>query len=145
MNTDFYMCIIAVATLCASSLRSTKLLLNRSITVCAIHSPRVGNKAFLTSLSNQNVETIRVTHYKDLMAHLPPRTSGLLHIGDTTIILPVKEEEEGYMIENMSSSTTEDTLNRTFSFKEYDLNSHSMVWDINLDDKVNFCNINNTL
>lgn len=90
------------------------------------------------------METIRVTHYKDLMAHLPPRTSGLLHIGDTTVILPIDHgHKEGYLVENTSSSAIEDTLNKTFSFKEYDLNSHSTVWDINLDDKVNLCNINN--
>lgn len=129
----------AVAALCASSLRSTKLLMNRSITVCAIHSPRVGNKAFLLSLSNQNVETIRVTHYRDLMAHLPPRTSGLIHIGDTTVILPPTAQDNGHVIEDISTSEIEDVLDKTFPFKDYDLKYHSKVWDINLDEKANTC------
>ncbi|CAO3649924.1 unnamed protein product [Mucor hiemalis] len=129
----------AVAALCASSLRSTKLLMNRSITVCAIHSPRVGNKAFLLSLSNQKVETIRVTHYKDLMAHLPPRTSGLFHIGDTTVILPPTAQDNGHVIEDLSTSEIEDVLDKTFPFKDYDLKYHSKVWDLNLDEKVNTC------
>jgi hypothetical protein len=118
--------------LCASSLRSTKLLVNRPITVIGIHTPRVGDKAFLSSLSNQNVKTIRITHHKDLLAQLPPTTSGLLHIGsDSTVILPpVADQETTFVLENMS--TIQDTLDKTFSFSDFHLNANSVVWDINL-------------
>ncbi|KAI8056369.1 Alpha/Beta hydrolase protein [Thamnidium elegans] len=127
----------AVASLCAYSLRSTKILMDRPITVCSIHSPRVGNKAFLNSLSEQDVKTIRITHHKDLMAHLPPRTSGLLHTGDATIILPVTESDKnaGYLLENMAPDHVENMLNRTFTSKEYEL--ISKVWDINMNDDTN--------
>jgi hypothetical protein len=126
---------VAVASLCASSLRSTKLLVDRFITVCAIHSPRVGNKIFLASLSEQKVKTIRITHCQDLMAHLPPRTTGLLHVGESTVILPITDSDTnaGYILENMPSNEIEDTLNRTFSFKDY--NFDSMVWDLDMNDK----------
>ncbi|KAI9350416.1 hypothetical protein BD770DRAFT_394465 [Pilaira anomala] len=87
------------------SLRSTKILTDRDITVCSIHSPRVGSKTFIHALSSQNVKTIRITHHKYLMAHLPPRTSGLLHTSDTTLILPVTETDKnpGYLLEDMAS------------------------------------------
>jgi hypothetical protein len=110
-------------------------LVNRPITVCAIHSPRVGNKVFISSLVQQNVETIRITHYKDLMAHLPPRTSGLLHIGNSsTVMLPFNDDvNEGYLLDN-NNSIIEDTLNSITTTVDYDY--HSMVWDINLNNKV---------
>lgn len=69
------------------------------------------------------------------MAHLPPRTTGLLHIGETTILLPISNTDinNGYILKDMSSNETEDTLDRTFSFKEYHLDS--MIWDLNLNEK----------
>lgn len=131
----------AVAALCASSLRSTKLLMNRSITVCAVHSPRVGNKSFLKTLSYQRVDTIRITDDKDLMAHLPPRTSGLLHLGDSTVILPTAKSDssKGHSLQDMTLSQIEDTLNKTFNFKNYDMQSHNRAWDVCLDDDENSC------
>jgi hypothetical protein len=130
---------IAVAALCASSLRSTKLLLNRSITVVGVHSPRVGSQSFLKTLSYQRVDTIRITDHKDLMAHLPPATTGLLHLGgDSTVILPFNDTKNGHVLSN-NTSQIEDTLNRTFSFKDYDTSSHTMAWDICLDNDEKNC------
>ncbi|KAI8373615.1 hypothetical protein EDC96DRAFT_605840 [Choanephora cucurbitarum] len=130
----------AVAALCASSLRSTRLLTNRLISVYAIHSPRVGNRSFLNTLVHQKVETIRITHPTDIIAHLPPRTSGLVHLGtDATVVLanPSKEEEEegnGLVLSNMSLEHIEDTLSRAFPMTEFDTHSNSVAWDITLDD-----------
>lgn len=68
------------------------------------------------------------------MAHLPPKTSGLFHIGqDSTIILPpTQQDSTSFVLENMSSNRIEDTLSKTFTCQEYNLDQHSIVWDINL-------------
>ena len=138
--TLFCFLILAVAALCASSLRSTRLLTNRLISVYAIHSPRVGNTSFLNTLIHQKVETIRITHPTDIIAHLPPRTSGLIHLGaDATVVLanPSKEEEgggNGLVLSNMSLEHIEDTLSRAFPITEFDTHSNSVAWGITLDD-----------
>ncbi|RCH84697.1 hypothetical protein CU098_001353, partial [Rhizopus stolonifer] len=125
----------AVAALCASSLRSTRLLMDRDITVCAIHSPRVGNKSFLRTLSFQKVETIRITKQTDIMAHLPPRTSGLLHVGDTTIVL----QDKGYVLTNMSLEHIENVLNKACSMIDFNAESQTTAWDITLDHDEQHC------
>lgn len=109
--------------------------MDRDITVCAVHSPRVGNNVFLSSLLEQKVRTIRITHCQDLMAHLPPRTTGLLHVGDSTVIQT--EEGTSYVLENMTSNEIEDALGKTFSFHEYSF--HTNVWDLDMKDS---CKIN---
>ncbi|KAG1459547.1 hypothetical protein G6F55_004701 [Rhizopus delemar] len=132
----------ATACLCASSLRNTKLLLNRPITVCTIFSPRVANKAFLKTLSTQDVNVIRITNHTDLMAHLPPRTSGLLHAGDSTVILSA-DIEDAYILENMLPELVEDTLNRTFLTQEdIEIQSDSNIWGIELGNSKAKCIIN---
>lgn len=97
----------------------------------------------MNTLSYQRVDTIRVTSPKDIMAHLPPRTSGLLHLGDTTVILPThdidNEAVKGYTLQQLKSGQIEDTLNRTFPSKEFDIHSHTVAWDIRLDDNDNQC------
>lgn len=113
--------------------------MNRSITVVGVHSPRVGNESFLKTLSYQRVDTIRITDHKDLMAHLPPATTGLLHLGnDSTVILPFKDTNYGHVLSD-HALPIEDTLNRTFSFKDYDISSHTMAWDICLDNDEKNC------
>ena len=78
---------VAVAALCASSLVMTGLLVDRPVTLCAIGPPRTGNHAFVSHLA-EHVETIRITHPEDdNLSHLPPRTSGLVHFGTTTVVL----------------------------------------------------------
>lgn len=122
---------IAVAALCASSLRSTQLLVDREMTVCAVHSPRVGNRVFLASLSDQGVKTIRITHCQDLMAHLPPRTTGLLHVGESSTVI-LTEKDIGHVLDDMTSNEIEDTLSKTFSFEEYSF--ITKVWDLDMKD-----------
>lgn len=79
--------VIAVAALCASSLVMTGLLVDRPVTLCAIGPPRTGSHAFVSHLA-EHVETIRITHpEEDPLSHLPPRTSGLVHFGTTTVVL----------------------------------------------------------
>ncbi|RCI02910.1 hypothetical protein CU098_009393 [Rhizopus stolonifer] len=123
----------AVACLCASSLRNTRLLLNRPITVCTIFSPRIANRAFLQTLSTQDVNVIRITNQTGLMAHLPPRTCGLLHAGDSTVILSPCVED-AYVLENMLPELVEDTLNKTcISQEAIETQSDSHIWGIELD------------
>ncbi|KAG2220079.1 hypothetical protein INT45_007323 [Circinella minor] len=74
----------AVAAICASSLVTTGLLVDRSVTLCTIDSPRVGSASFVEHLA-EHIETIRITHVSDIWSQMPPRTSGLLHVGSTTI------------------------------------------------------------
>ncbi|KAI8059119.1 hypothetical protein BC940DRAFT_314353, partial [Gongronella butleri] len=76
----------AVAALCAYSLVSTGLLRDRHVTYCGLHAPRIGDERFSQLLAMHHIETIRVMHPKDIMAHLPPRTSGLVHIGQMTLL-----------------------------------------------------------
>lgn len=123
--------------MCAYSLRTTKLLTERAITVVTIHAPRLGNKAFIQSLE-ENVETIRITDPQDIMAHLPPRTSGLLHMGQYTIIHPLDETNNGFVIDNLSPTQTEDYLSQTFSMNNYSIESHQFAWDIVLDNNINY-------
>ncbi|OAD73397.1 hypothetical protein PHYBLDRAFT_168755 [Phycomyces blakesleeanus NRRL 1555(-)] len=126
----------AVAALCASSLVSTRLLVDRSVTLCTINSPRVGNRAFVNHLTAQNIKTIRITYPSDLMAHLPPRTSGLVHAGSTTVLMaPVDstcDMQATMLINAVNPSTTEDLLARTFPPTTYHTRRHHMAWDINL-------------
>ncbi|KAF7728450.1 hypothetical protein EC973_006130 [Apophysomyces ossiformis] len=127
----------AVAALCASSLVSTKLLVNRSILFCAIHSPRVGNRAFVEHLE-KHVETIRVTHPSDLMAHIPPRTAGLFHTGATCVLIPPFDSSpqglyrRGIMLKEENPSKMEDTLARTFTSTTFNISMHYSMWDIDL-------------
>ncbi|CEJ03833.1 hypothetical protein RMCBS344292_17808 [Rhizopus microsporus] len=129
----------AVACLCAYSLRTTKLLLNRHITVCTIFSPRVANKTFLQTLSTRDVNVIRITDHMDLMARLPPRMCGLLHAGDSTVILS-PDIEDGYVLENMQPEMIEDTLHRTCSANDVigSQSKHS-IWGIELDNDSKKC------
>jgi hypothetical protein len=112
-------------------------LTERAITVVTIHAPRLGNKAFIQSLE-ENVETIRITDPQDIMAHLPPRTSGLLHMGQYTIIHPLDETNNGFVIDNLSPTQTEDYLSQTFSMNNYSIESHQFAWDIVLDNNINY-------
>ncbi|KAI9281884.1 hypothetical protein BY458DRAFT_486746 [Sporodiniella umbellata] len=129
----------AVACLCASSLRSTRLLLNRPITVCTIFSPRVANKAFLQTLSTQDVNVIRITNQAGLMAHLPPRTCGLLHAGDSTVVLS-RFVEDAYVLENMPPELVEDTLNKAFTGQDaIEALPDSHIWGIELDNDRSKC------
>ncbi|KAI8338973.1 hypothetical protein BC941DRAFT_469156 [Chlamydoabsidia padenii] len=118
----------AVAALCALSLVSTGLLSNRSVTYCGIHPPRIGDHKFGQLLSNQHIETIRIMDPNDIMAHLPPRTSGLVHIGNTTII-----DNKKWMIQGQSAHDTEDIIDRTLpSAKTFDMDRHGLALDIDL-------------
>lgn len=106
---------------------STGLLHHRSVTYCGIHPPRLGNEKFGEMLAAQNIETIRVMHPSDIMAHLPPRTSGLVHIGETTII-----DEKSYMIQGKNPHTMEDDINRYLPVNTFDMEHHNSAFGINL-------------
>lgn len=76
------------------------------------------------------------------MAHLPPRTSGLLHAGDSTVILSA-DIEDAYILENMLPELVEDTLNRTFLTQEdIEIQSDSNIWGIELGNSKAKCIIN---
>ncbi|KAI8989486.1 hypothetical protein BDB01DRAFT_833595 [Pilobolus umbonatus] len=131
----------AVASLCAFSLRSTQLLTDRRIEVYAYHPPRVGNRLFVNILHNQ-VSVTRITDHRDLMAHLPPRTSGLTHAGQKTVITPwdhAKSANRGYSLSSTIPDQTEDILSRTFSHHSYDTQSHLMAWNLLLHSNSHYC------
>ncbi|KAG1456931.1 hypothetical protein G6F56_006724 [Rhizopus delemar] len=115
----------ALACLCASSLRTTKLLTDRTMTVCTLFSPRVGNQAFLDSI--QGVEIIRMINPAHIMTHLPPSTSGLLHAGDSTVVVTA---ERDCLFEN--GTKFQDTL-LTPSTQD------NTVWGIELDNDKEKC------
>ncbi|KAI7869439.1 hypothetical protein BDF14DRAFT_302765 [Spinellus fusiger] len=126
-----------VAALCASSLVSTRLLVNRSVTLCTINSPRVGNRAFVNHLA-RHVETIRIVHPSDLVSHLPPRTSGLVHVGTTTVLMALTDSTSSQthanssMLKSENPIVTEDLLASTFLSTHYDTRRHYMAWDVDL-------------
>ncbi|KAI7853979.1 hypothetical protein BDC45DRAFT_557485 [Circinella umbellata] len=98
----------AVAALCASSLVTTGLLVDRSVTLCTIDSPRVGSASFVEHLAEQ-IETIRITHVSDIWSQMPPRTSGLLHVGSTTIT--VSNNNSQYAEDQGEQEKKEETIN----------------------------------
>jgi hypothetical protein len=106
--------------------------------VVAVHPPRVGNKAFVESLQEE-VDTIRITDYRDIMAHLPPRTSGLLHSGSSTVILPVDDTNGGYILDNLPPCESENILNRTFTLQKYESGRDKHAWGVLLDDDEDTC------
>ncbi|KAI8097329.1 uncharacterized protein BX664DRAFT_326137 [Halteromyces radiatus] len=118
----------AVASLCALSLVSTGLLSNRKVSYCGVHPPRIGNTGLEELLSRQNIDTTRIMHPNDIMAHLPPRTSGLVHIGNTTII-----DNKKWMIRGQNAHDMEDRIDRILpTVKTFDTDYHGSALDINL-------------
>lgn len=73
------------------------------------------------------------------MARLPPRMCGLLHAGDSTVILS-PDIEDGYVLENMQPEMIEDTLHRTCSANDVigSQSKHS-IWGIELDNDSKKC------
>lgn len=120
---------LAVAALCALSLVSTGLLSHRSVTYCGIHPPRIGDHTFGQLFSNQHIETIRIMDPNDIMAHLPPRTSGLVHLGTTTVINPKRSRMQGH-----SAHSMEDIIDRALptTAKTFALDCHGSALDIDL-------------
>jgi hypothetical protein len=45
-------------------------------------SPRVGNDDFANKMKNSNIESYRVTHYYDIVPHVPEEILGYLHISN---------------------------------------------------------------
>lgn len=45
-------------------------------------SPRVGNKEFVESFNSYNITSYRVTHYYDMVPHLPEEFLGYLHVAN---------------------------------------------------------------
>ena len=137
------MFIIAVAALCASSLVTTGLLVNRSVTLCTIDSPRIGSAPFVEHLA-EHIETIRITHVSDIWSQMPPRTSGLLHVGSTTVtVLDTsnsaaegeqrgKEEKEYIMHDNSDDDkvihNTATTMGTTKDQDGYMLQANDSLW-----------------
>ncbi|KAI6356767.1 hypothetical protein MCOR25_007862 [Pyricularia grisea] len=67
-----------VATVAAARLRNR---LNVVIHLYTYGSPRVGNDAFATFVTNQNMgKNYRITHYDDVVAALPPSWAGFAHV-----------------------------------------------------------------
>ncbi|TLS27090.1 hypothetical protein PpBr36_04020 [Pyricularia pennisetigena] len=67
-----------VATVAAARLRNR---LNVDIHLYTFGSPRVGNEAFATFVTNQNRgRNYRVTHYDDIVAALPPAWADFAHV-----------------------------------------------------------------
>lgn len=67
-------------------------------------------------------------HPNDIMAHLPPRTSGTTHIGDTTII-----DNKRWMIQGQPSHTMEDIIDRSLpAVKTFDLERYRSALEIDL-------------
>ncbi|EHA48036.1 hypothetical protein MCOR27_009025 [Pyricularia oryzae] len=67
-----------VATVAAARLRNR---LNVDIQLYTFGSPRVGNDAFATFVTNQNRgRNYRITHYDDVVAALPPSWAGFAHV-----------------------------------------------------------------
>lgn len=65
---------------------------------------------------------------QDIMAHLPPRTSGLVHIGETTII-----NDKKWKIQGQAAHTMEDTIDRTLpTARTYDMDRHGSALDVDL-------------
>lgn len=95
------------------------------MTVCTLFSPRVGNQAFLDSI--QGVEIIRMINPAHIMTHLPPSTSGLLHAGDSTVVVTA---ERDCLFEN--GTKFQDTL-LTPSTQD------NTVWGIELDNDKEKC------
>ncbi|KAI9311564.1 hypothetical protein BX666DRAFT_941534 [Dichotomocladium elegans] len=75
----------ALAALCASSLVITGLL-TRHVTLCVMDAPRTGSVEFIERLQKHKVETIRVVRLGNPHSHWPPRTTGLCHLGATTVL-----------------------------------------------------------
>ena len=68
----------AVATLAGLTLLNA----GYSPTVYSFGSPRVGNAPFAAYTSKILVYNYRVTHYRDLIPHIPPRSLHYLHTGE---------------------------------------------------------------
>ncbi|KAI9273118.1 hypothetical protein BDA99DRAFT_602292 [Phascolomyces articulosus] len=109
----------AVAALCASSLVTTGLLVDRPVTLCTIDSPRVGSDSFVEHLT-ERVETIRITHVSDIWSQMPPRTSGLLHVGSTTVTVMEHEGKNGE--KNKGSITQQENNKDGYLLQGNDLN-----------------------
>lgn len=105
--------------------------------MCTFHSPRVGNTDFANQLA-QRVETIRVTHVSDLLSHSPPRTSGLIHAGNITVLdtSPVPHKvghNDTVMIQNGDLGWIEDQISRAFALCPYNEHHHYSIWGVNFD------------
>lgn len=57
---------------------------NTFLTMYTFGSPRTGNQIFVNYLYNLlgNGAYQRVTHYNDVVPHLPPKVLGFVHAGD---------------------------------------------------------------
>ncbi|GAB9465242.1 hypothetical protein Gpo141_00002657 [Globisporangium polare] len=67
----------AVAAICTFELHFVE-----NITVNALYSfgePRVGNPDFSTMLHNSSIDMYRITHFRDVVPHLPPTWVGFQH------------------------------------------------------------------
>ncbi|ORY96306.1 hypothetical protein BCR43DRAFT_271854 [Syncephalastrum racemosum] len=129
----------AVAALCASAFTSTGLLVDREVTLCSVHAPRVGSFSFVQRLQ-ESINTIRVTTANDLLEHVPPRTSGLLHVGQTTVLdtavtqaEPVLASECGLVLVSDWPGQAEDQIQTTFQpLKHYTMEDHHSLWRVRL-------------
>lgn len=126
-----------MAALCASAFTSTGLLVDRHVTLCSIHAPRVGSFSFVQQL-HESVETIRVTTANDLLEHVPPRTSGLLHVGQTTVLDTAVTQTEptpecGLVLMSDWPGQAEDQIQTAFQpLKHYTMEDHHSLWRVRL-------------
>ncbi|CAI5701278.1 unnamed protein product [Peronospora effusa] len=70
----------AVAAICAFELKYIE-----KIPVKALYTfgkPRVGNLHFSTRLRNAGMEVYRITHFRDIVPHLPPTWTGFEHTSE---------------------------------------------------------------
>ncbi|ORX53510.1 alpha/beta-hydrolase [Hesseltinella vesiculosa] len=119
----------AVAALCAYSLVSTGLLRDRQVTYCGLHPPRIGDERFSQLLAHHHIETIRVMHPKDVMAHLPPRTTGLVHLGQMTILDNHQAQQPSLVFSGPHPHDLEDALDRSHPAPgslDADVSSHAL-------------------
>jgi len=50
------------------------------VSIFTFGSPRVGNKYFVESFNHYNISSYRITHYHDVVPHLPEEFIGYLHV-----------------------------------------------------------------
>ena len=75
-------------------------------------SPRVGNPSFVQSFESYQVPSFRITHYRDIVPHVPEEIIGYLHISNE---IWYNEKNEDYKICNDVYGSEDDSCSNSCS------------------------------